>query len=259
MINKYDKYIFDLDGTLYRGNQIIPGAVEVINEIKNKGKKVLFISNKTTGSAKDYFLFMKSNGFNVDESELITAGGIIKNYLTKHHSRASFYMIGEERFIREMIDAGLKYSANPAGINIIIVTLDRTITKQKIEIAAQALQNGALFFAANIDRTCPVETGEIMDAGDTIEVLENMTGIKLAKNFGKPSEFMREAIRTNLGGDLNNCLLIGDRLETDIKMGNLLGVDTAHVSTGVISSNGSGQISPTIKLRSVADLLNGIE
>jgi len=69
MINKYDSFIFDLDGTVYRGENIIPNADKTINQLKELGKRVLFISNKTTGTIKEYYNFLKSFGLNVSEDE----------------------------------------------------------------------------------------------------------------------------------------------------------------------------------------------
>ena len=79
------------------------------------------------------------------------------------------------------------------NIDIVIITLDRTLNYTKLEIAANALDNGARFYAANIDNTCPVERGEILDAGATISALEKRTNRKLEKHFGKPSKYMMDA------------------------------------------------------------------
>lgn len=256
MINKYKAFIFDLDGTVYRGDSIIPNADLTINTIKSLGKRVLFISNKTTGTVKQYYNFLKNFGLDIKEDEIINSTIVLKNYLLKNYLKKKFYAIGEQIFIDELISAGLKYSNNPDEIEILIVTLDRTLNYEKLEVAAKALEKGAKFFAANIDDTCPVEGGEVLDAGSTISALEKRTHKKLELHFGKPSEFMMNEIKTIFNGDLSSTLLLGDRLETDISMGNKLGVDTALVSTGVkFYENGNSDIRPTYYLNSVADLL----
>ncbi|HEY6625653.1 MAG TPA: HAD hydrolase-like protein, partial [Ignavibacteriaceae bacterium] len=153
--------------------------------------------------------------------------------------------------------SGLKYSTEPAEINIILITLDRTLNYSKLEIAARALEKGARFFAANIDDTCPVDNGEVIDAGSTISALEKRTHRKLELHFGKPSEFMFNEIKNRLQFIPSKTLLIGDRLETDIRMGNRFGIDTALVHTGVkYFPNGTENIVPTYQLNSVFDLLN---
>lgn len=256
MIDKYNTFIFDLDGTIYRGNDIIPGADKTINKLKQLGKKILFISNKTTGTIDEYFQFLKNHGLNIDEDEIINSTLVLKKYLVKNFPSKKFFAIGETVFINELIETGMTFSDKPEEVDILIVTLDRTLNYEKLEIAANALENGARFFAANIDDTCPVEGGEVLDAGSTISALEKRTHKKLELHFGKPSEFMMQEIKNTLNNNLENALLLGDRLETDILMGNKLGVDTALVSTGVrLYLNGNLEIEPTYKLESVYDMI----
>lgn len=254
---KYDYFIFDLDGTIYRGEHLIPRADEVINHLKFVGKKVVFVSNKTTGTAKDYYNLLKNWGLNIEEKEIINSTIVVTNYLKQNFNNDKFFAIGEDSFINEIEKSGLKYSTEPEEIKIILITLDRTLNYRKLEIAARSLENGARFFAANIDDTCPVEDGEVIDAGSTISALEKRTHRKLELHFGKPSEFMFAEIKNHLQFVSEKTLLIGDRLETDITMGNKFGIDTALVSTGVkYFPNGTGNIVPTYLLSSVFDLLD---
>ena len=258
MINKYRAFIFDLDGTIYRGNSIIHNADKTVNLLKSLGKKLIFISNKTTGTVKEYHRFLSSSGLNILEDEIVTSTVVIIKYLSKNFIGSKFFTIGERSFKEEIISSGSKYSENADEIEILIVTLDRTLNYKKLEIAAKALEKGARFFAANIDDTCPVDGGEVLDAGATISALEKRTHRKLEKHFGKPSGYMMDEIRLRIGSDISNALLIGDRIETDIAMGNHLGCDTALVSTGVkYFPNGNNHIKPTYFLNSVYDLIEG--
>ena len=256
LFEKYEAFIFDLDGTVYRGSNLIPGADDTINRLKELNKKMVFISNKTTGNVKDYYEFLSGGGLNIYENEIVNATVVIKKFLVKNFPGKTFYAIAEKIFIDEISESGLTYSENPENIEIVIVTLDRTLNYNKLEIAARALENGAKFFAANIDDTCPVDDGEVLDAGSTISALEKRTHRKLELHFGKPSEFMFEEIKNNLKSDLSKTLLIGDRLETDIALGAIFGIDTALVSTGVKHfRNNSNGYSPTYHINSIADLI----
>ena len=172
LIEKYKGFIFDLDGTIYRGTHLIPDADKTVNHLKKLGKKVIFISNKTTGSVKDYYQFLSGNGLEVTQEEIVNSTIVTKKYLKENFVGASFFAIGEKIFIEEIESVGLNYSEDPANINILVVTLDRTLNYEKLEIAARALEKGARFFAANIDDTCPVDDGEVLDAGATISALE---------------------------------------------------------------------------------------
>ena len=257
LIEKYDYFIFDLDGTIYRGEHLIPQADQVINHLKEINKKIVFVSNKTTGTAKDYYHLLKNWGLNVEENEIINSTIVASNFLKHNFKGETFFAIGEDSFIKEIEQSGLKHSLVPEEINIILVTLDRTLNYSKLEIAARALENGARFFAANIDDTCPVDDGEVIDAGSTISALQKRTHRKLELHFGKPSEFMFNEIKSHLNFIPSRTLLIGDRLETDITMGNNFGIDTALVHTGVkFFPNGTENIIPTYQLNSVFDLLS---
>jgi len=256
MINKYDAFIFDLDGTIYRGSNVIKNADQTINFLKKNGKKLIFISNKTTGTIMEYYNFLKQGGLDICPDEILNSTVILKKFLVENFPGSYFYAIGEEIFINEIKEAGLKYSENPSEINVLLVTLDRTLNYQKLEIAAKALEKGARFFAANIDDTCPVEEGEVLDAGATISALEKRTHKKLENHFGKPSEFMFNEITRRLAVDRKKVLLVGDRLETDIAMGNRFGIDTALVATGIKNyPNGNKDIKPTYYIDSVFDII----
>lgn len=256
IVDKYDGFIFDLDGTIYLDDKIIHNADNVINSIKSMNKKVVFISNKTTGNIEDYYNFLKTNGFNVKQDEIINATTITKKYLSEKYLGKKFYAISEKKFIKEIKLAGLEFCEDPEKIDIVIISLDRTLNYTKLEIAANALDHGAKFYAANIDNTCPVESGEILDAGSTISALEKRTKVKLQKHFGKPSKYMFAETMNFLNLPLEKCLIIGDRLETDIAMANKFGIDSALVLTGVSKeSKFLGKFKPTYTLNSVADLI----
>jgi len=256
-LEKYDYFIFDLDGTIYRGEHLIQNADKVINKLKSSGKKIIFVSNKTTGTAKDYHSLLINWGMNVEENEIINSTIVASNYLRRSFSQKNFFAIGEASFISEIERSGLQYSDLPGEINIVLITLDRTLNYKKLEIAARALESGARFFAANIDDTCPVDDGEVIDAGSTISALQKRTHRKLELHFGKPSELMFNEIKERLQFIPERTLLIGDRIETDIRMGNDFGLETALVHTGVkFFKNGTENTIPTYQLNSVFDLLN---
>jgi len=255
LVEKYKGFVFDLDGTIYRGEKLIPGADKTINKIRTLDKKVIFVSNKTTDSPGDYLRFLVSNGVEIYPGELITASTVIINYLSQNYPAAKFYAIGEEKFIEELQSNGFVYTQNYNEVEVVIVTLDRTLNYQKLEIAARSLENGAKFFAANIDDTCPVDSGEILDAGSTISALEKRTHRKLELHFGKPSEFMIKEVLNRIQLSKEDILITGDRIETDIAMGSAFGIDTALVNTG-IKNFPNGSIKPAYILNSINNLFD---
>lgn len=256
LYKNYKKFIFDLDGTIYKGNSIIDGAIETINTIKIFAEKLIFVSNKTTDLPEDYFQFLKSAGADISKNNVITSAMVIGEYLNENFRGKKFYSIGEEKFSNYLLNCGLEFSDCPDEIEIVIITLDRTFNFNKLEIAAKALEKSARFFAANIDDTCPVENGEITDAGSIISALEKRTHKKLELHFGKPSDFMQNYIKKIFDYDLRNTLLIGDRASTDILMANQMNIDSVLVETGVKNyENLLPEFIPTYKIKSVYDLI----
>ncbi len=256
LLEKYKGFIFDMDGTIYLEDKMIDGAVDVLNYIIDSGKQLLFITNKTTQTKEEYARFLNNNGVAISSNQILTAADNSVSYLQKERVGKKFYAIAEEPFISSIINVGLVFSEKPEYIEIVIISLDRNYSKQKFEIAKQAIINGAEFLAANIDNTCPVIKGEIVDAGIIISDLEKETGKKIIQHFGKPSEFMIQSLKENLEFNLKEYLLIGDRLETDILMGNKMGIDTVLVDSGVLTSPKNSHHSSTFSITSIKELLH---
>jgi len=256
-LEKYNSFILDMDGTIYRGNMPIKFAKETINKLKASGKKIIFITNKTTETAEDYYNFLKEYGFNINQEEIITASMVLRKYLVENFNYEYFLLLGEHKFKVEIENEGFIHSEDPERIKIIIVSLAHKYDKDLVKIAVQSLKKGARFFAANIDSTCPEEDCEISDAGSLIPKLENLSGRRLELHFGKPSIFMINEIKKLFNGQMNKSLVIGDRLETDIRMANLLSVDSALVGSGIRNDFLLYRsIKPTYKLETIADLFN---
>lgn len=256
LFEKYFNFVFDLDGTIYLGNSLFEGVSHTLNFLIDKGKKIFFISNKTTGNYNDYAQILIDAGVKIDNSQVINATLVIVDYLKKHYPKAKFFCIGEEKFIYAIECVGLKYTENISEIDIVIITLDRFVDDRKIQIAQNALLNGAKFFAANTDKTCPVENKkQIIDAGIVIDKLENLTNRKLELSFGKPTQFMIDFVKHKFNNNLKG-ILLGDRLETDIIMGKKMGFDTAWVRTGIdYNDDVINLYKPCYILNSINDIL----
>lgn len=153
------------------------------------------------------------------------------------------YVVGEENLKIELREHGLtihpelwdqndQHVINPNGIDAVIVAFDRTFDYRKLNTAYQALLHGARYFATNPDKTCPMPGGAIPDAGVTIAALKVLTGREPEIVAGKPSRLMVEVAMKRLGLPPDRCLMVGDRLETDIRMGKDAGMYAAVVLTG---------------------------
>jgi len=249
-------YLIDLDGTVYRGENIIPGAKEAIKKLKEKGKKILFVSNKPLYSRAEYAKKLTRLGILATEDDVINSSFVLAKHLATEAPKAKVFAIGEQPLLEELRRVGLQLTDDPEMIDYVIAAFDRTLTYQKLNIAFQALKKGARFYATNPDRTCPVENGEIPDAATVIAALEAATGRKVEKVFGKPSGYMIRVALDILELSPNACAMVGDRLETDIRMAKEHGLTGILVLTGVTDPEALTQspISPDYILKSIAEL-----
>lgn len=239
-----DGFVFDLDGTVYLGESALPGSVEGIAELRRRGKRVLFVSNKPLEPRQSYAAKLTRLGIPTEPDAVITSAYVLGHHLAKHQPGLRYYVIGEENLrnelrghglcvVEELADQDPKQVIDASGIDAVVVAFDRTLDYRKLNTAYQALMRGAHFYATNGDKTCPMPGGGIPDAGGTIAALEHMSGRKLELLAGKPSTLIMEVALERLGLPAARCMMVGDRLETDIFMGQQAGMVTAAVLTGV--------------------------
>lgn len=250
-----DAIIFDLDGTVYLGETALPGAVEAIAELRRRGKRTLFVSNKPVEPRGVYAAKLTRLGIPTQEEEVITSAYVLGRHLARTAPGQRLYVVGEENLRAELRSYGLNVLdeldgqnpqsvIDPAGVDAVVVALDRTLDYRKLNTAYQALKAGAHFFATNPDSTCPMPGGEIPDAGATIAFLEHLTGRAVELLAGKPSPLTVQVAMAELGVEPSRCLMVGDRLETDIRMGQAAGMQTAVVLTGVSSRADAARLVP---------------
>ena len=242
-IKEIEGFIFDLDGTLYLGDQVLPYAVETIRVIRQQGKRALFVSNKPLEPPQSYAAKLSGLGIPAKPAEVITSGYVLGYHLSHNYPSLNYYVVGEANLKDELRGFGLKVMEEfwqqdekeviqPTGVEAVVVAFDRTLDYRKLNTAYQALLQGAHFFATNPDKTCPMPGGGIPDAGATLAALELLTGRKVELLAGKPSRLMMEVAMQQMGLPPHRCLMTGDRLETDVKMGKDAGMAAAVVLTG---------------------------
>lgn len=256
-MKQYEGYLFDLDGTIYLGGELIPGADATVAALRERGAKVLFLSNKPIALRADYAEKLSSLGIPVVEKDVVNSPFAAARYLAAEHPNARVHVIGEQPLLYELADAGVQFTDEVDETDILLVSWDREISYAKFQRAHDMLVAGARFFATNPDVTCPVEGGRMVpDCGANIAYLEASTGRTLEVLIGKPSPIIIEMALAQIGLPAGECLMVGDRLNTDIAMGEAGGLDTALVLTGCTSEEDlrASTRNPTHVLASVAEL-----
>lgn len=221
-------FIIDLDGVVYRGNELISDSNKRIASAKKKAK-VLFLTNNSTKTRAEYVEKLRGFGINVDEGDIITSGYAAALYIKKNYKNPSVFVIGEEGLKRELEWQGIQIGWGEC--NIVLVGLDRTFNYSKIAKAFKYIEGGADFIATNTDNTLITEKGMLPGAGAVVSALQTVCETEPIL-IGKPSEIIAKIALDRLKLKPEDVLLLGDRLETDIKMGKNVGMKTALVLTG---------------------------
>jgi phosphoglycolate/pyridoxal phosphate phosphatase family enzyme len=249
--------LFDLDGTVYLGDSLIPGAAEAIAALKARGVAVAYLSNKPIEPRSAYARKLTRLGIPTAPEEVVTSSFVLARWLSQEAPGATLFVIGEPPLLEELTGAGFRLTEDPARVDVVVAALDRGFDYRKLSIAMAALKLGARFVATNPDRTCPVAGGEIPDCAAVIGALEGCTGREVEVVVGKPSPLMLKVALDRLGLGPDDCLIVGDRLETDVRMGRQAGIRTALVLTGVTRPGdlpGEPDTRPDVVLESVRDL-----
>ena len=259
----FSGYIFDLDGTIYLGERAIPGAPETVRCLRQAGCRVTFVSNKPLEPRERYAEKLTRLGIPTAPADVLTSGHVLGRWLAAQAPGARVFVVGEPPLLAELAAFGLQItngSQHSEEADVVVAAFDRTFDYHKLNTAFQALRRGARFVATNADRTCPVEGGEIPDAAAVIGAIEGCTGKKVELVAGKPSPLIIEAGLARMGGlSPEQCLVVGDRLETDVVMAQRAGAASAIVLTGVTRREDLAQssIQPDYVLESVADICSG--
>jgi arabinose operon protein AraL len=251
-------FIFDLDGTVYLGDRAIEGAAEAINALKTRGDKVVFLTNKSIATRKNYVYKLQKMGLNLTLDDVINSNYIMAKYLKQELAPGEkVLVIGEQPLFDELEEEGIPFTTEPSEAKFVAVGWDREFTYQKIDLAYQAWLHQAKIVATNPDRTCPLDEGQIPDCASMIGAIEGTTGEPIHLVVGKPSKIMaKTVVEEILQLDYSQCYMIGDRLETDIKMGIENQMNSVLVLTGITTKDmlTEAEYRPSYVLDSVKDI-----
>lgn len=231
----HDAYVFDMDGTIYLGDHLLPGAARLITELRRRDIGVRFLSNNPTKDPDQYAHKLEKLGLPTDVSDIANTVVTTTGWLKEHHPDAVLFPIAEEPLCNALREAGFELSEDPEKIDIVVASYDRTFDYRKLQIAFDAIwfHRRAFLVQTNPDRYCPFPGGRgEPDCAAIVAAIEACTGQKCQQNFGKPDPVMvTEALR-GFGVEPRRAVMVGDRLGTDIKMAVDGGMSSALVLTG---------------------------
>lgn len=235
MFDHFDGYLLDLDGVIYLEDEVIPGARETVAALKRLGKRVYFVSNTSRLSRAACVDKLRLLGFDVEPDEVLVTTRATARYIANRSPGASAYVLGLHGMWDELravnIDARPANVTDPEPLDYFIVAHVESISYAELTCALRAIRGGAQFVAANRDPTYPSPDGPRPGLGAVVSAIEAMVGPPDIM-IGKPSTTMLEMALAHGGLKPEQCVMIGDTMETDIAAGNQLGVSTIWVQTG---------------------------
>ncbi len=265
--SKIRLFLFDMDGTLYLGNNLFPFTKDLLSEIKRQGKTYLFMTNNSSKSVVDYVKKLEKLGIPAVYDDFITSSQATADYLMKNHPGLKFYVSGTTSFKKELAEAGVDvhdtYSDDIEGV---CMGYDTELTYQKLDDVSKLLALKDIpYIAANPDYVCPTEYGYVPDCGSVADMIYNATK-KRPHFIGKPRPEMPLAAMARISKlDPEVCkdttMVIGDRVYTDIASGVNAGVHSLLVLSGesTMEDVEKSDVKPEFIMKDCGELLEKIK
>lgn len=252
-------FLIDLDGTLYRGEQAIPGAKEFVQWMQHHGKRYLFVTNNSAVYPQQVAKKLQRLGIPAKEEDIFTSSQATAMYIKEREQHApEVQIIGEEGLRTALEEHGCQLVEE--GGDYVVVGLDRQFTYEKMRRACEAIRQGAVFIGTNPDKCLPTERGLAPGAGSLIQAVACAVG-KDPIWIGKPEARMIAYGMEKIGTDRASTVMLGDNLDTDILAGVRAGIRTVLVLTGYSRREDVDQAKaqPTAVFTDLRELLQHLE
>ncbi|MFA9415579.1 HAD-IIA family hydrolase [Natrinema sp. HArc-T2] len=229
----YEAAILDVDGTIVRGEALLPGAIDGLRALEAAGCSRLLFSNNPTRGADHYRAKLTPHGIDVDPATVLTSATVSAEYLAATHPGERVFLVGDGRLEAILEDAAVELTNDPDAAEVVLGSFDREFSFGTLWESLRALEGEIPFYGTDPDATIPIDEGEIPGTGAILAAMEAVAGREPDAILGKPSSIAATAAMDRLDAEPANTLVVGDRLNTDIALGNRAGMETALVLTGV--------------------------
>ncbi|MCL1951857.1 MAG: HAD-IIA family hydrolase [Oscillospiraceae bacterium] len=247
-------FIFDMDGTFYLGDRMVPGAGDFARSLAGKGLDYRFFTNNSSNNEEACMAKLARMGFPVEPGRVVLSSDVAADYLNTHCPGAGVYLLGNERLTADMLRAGIRLVQE--GPDLILLGFDTTLNYEKITKAANWIAAGLPYYATHPDKNCPMGEGFWPDTGSMIALFEASAGRRPVV-LGKPMRTTVDYLTRLLSCAPGELAFVGDRLETDIAIGADHGIPSVLVLTGVTTREGyeaQAQVKAGLVVESLADL-----
>jgi NagD protein len=246
-------YLIDMDGVLYRGTQMIPGADRFVRALRAADVPFLFLTNNSQRNRRDVATKLQRLGIDAGEEHVFTCAMATARFLAQQKPNGTAFVIGEGGLLTALHNNG--YAIVDRDPDYVVVGEGRTFTFEMVEAALNMILGGAKLVATNMDPNCPTQHGSRPGCGAVVAMLEAASGIK-AFSVGKPSPVMLRGARKELGLTAAQTVVVGDTMDTDILGGVQLGYKTVLVLSGTTRRDDMARYAyrPDLIVESIADL-----
>lgn len=229
----YEGVVLDLDGTVYRGERLIDGAAEAIATLRERGLRVLFVTNNPTRSPAGYVERLGEFGIEADESSILSAGAVTAEFLAERHADEDVFVIGSDGLVGMLDDAGVRRTDDTDRADVLVTSHHYGFDYRDLTEGLWSLDGASAFYGTDPDLTYPDSDGkEYPGSGAITRSVAAVAEREPDAVLGKPSEVMADLVTDRLGCAPENCLVVGDGLDTDIRLGERAGMTTVLVETG---------------------------
>lgn len=227
--------IIDMDGVLWRGDQVLPGVPELFAHLRRNNIRFVLATNNATATPGTYQARMQRAGVEVSHLEIVTSALATAAYLAENiGTSARVLVIGDEGIRQALSEEGFELTDQPTEAGAVVAAMSRTVCWRDLAEATLALRRGVPFIGTNPDPSFPTERGEVPGAGAILAALEAASD-RSPTVIGKPEPYLYRRATDILETEPGDTLIVGDRLGTDILGGLRLGAPTALMMTGVTS------------------------
>ena len=260
MFSNIKLFLFDMDGTLYLGDNLFTFTKDLLAKIKSKGKRYMFMTNNSSKSVSAYIEKLKKLGIDATKEDFITSSQATAYYLKKHHKDDRLYVCGTESLKQELRENGFTVVDNTDDTDCIVMGYDTELNYKKLwDVSYMLTMREIPYIATNPDYVCPTEWGSVPDCGSVCDMIFNATG-KRPQFIGKPEPLMPILAMEQVGVSKEETAVIGDRIYTDVKSGVNAGAVSVLVMSGETTEEilNASDVKPDIVLKDAGEIMETV-
>jgi len=258
VLKKVKCFILDLDGTVYLGDKILEGSIKFLEQLEKNHIAFKFFTNNSSKNAEVYINRIKKMGYNLSDDKMLISNYVIINYIKDNMTNKKVFVLGTEYLKNDFKKANINVVTDNA--EVVVVGFDTSLVYENVSKACELIRKGAIFLGVNPDFNCPTEDGFIPDCGAICSMITASTGV-VPEFFGKPSHHTLEYVLKNTGFCEKEIAFVGDRLYTDIAIGEGNDSVTILVLSGEAKLEDlvNSKIQPTLIYNSLGDVKKVLE